>query len=67
MTYALGRPVTYTDRPIVRDIVRQSEADQYRLTTIIMKIIDSVPFRQRAATGSGVVASNPPAKVGTAD
>ncbi len=67
MTYALGRPVTYTDRPTVRDIVRQSEADQYRLNTIIMKIIDSVPFRQRAATGSGVMASNPTAKVGTAD
>lgn len=58
MTYALGRPVTYSDMPTLRDIVRRSSADQYRLPALIMNIIDSVPFRQRAATGAGVVAGS---------
>ncbi len=59
MTYALGRPVTHSDQPTVRDIVRKSQADQYRLTTLIMNIIESVPFQQRAATGTNLVARNP--------
>lgn len=52
MTYALGRAVTHADQPIVRAIVRSSQADQYRLTSLIMNIVESVPFQQRAATGS---------------
>ena len=51
MTYALGRPVSHTDAPTVRAIVRKSRADQYRLTSLITNIIDSAPFQQRAATG----------------
>jgi hypothetical protein len=51
MTYALGRPVTHTDAPTVRDIVRKSRADQYKLTSLITNIIDSAPFQQRVATG----------------
>jgi hypothetical protein len=51
MTYALGRPAIHTDAPTVRDIVRKSRVNQYRLTSLIMNIIDSAPFQQRAATG----------------
>jgi hypothetical protein len=51
MTYALGRPVSHTDAPTVRDIVRKSRVNQYRLTSLITNIIDSAPFQQRAATG----------------
>jgi hypothetical protein len=58
MTYALERPVTHADAPTVRDIVRRSRADNYRLGTMIMNVIDSAPFQQRAATGS-TVARNP--------
>jgi hypothetical protein len=58
MTYALGRQLTHFDAPTVRDIVRRSRADQYRLTSLIMNVIESAPFRQRAATGSAV-ARNP--------
>jgi hypothetical protein len=39
----------------VRDIVRKSRADQYRLTALIMNVIQSVPFRQRAATGPAAI------------
>jgi hypothetical protein len=55
LTYALGRPVTHADGPTVRDIVRKSRADQYRLTALIMNVIQSVPFRQRAATGPAAI------------
>jgi hypothetical protein len=67
MTYALGRPVSYADRPTVRDIVRRSSADQFKLPALIMHIIDSVPFQQRAATGTGIVAGNSSGLVGAAD
>lgn len=58
MTYALGRPVTHADAPTVRDIVRRSRAEGYRLGTLIMNVIESAPFQQRAASGS-TVARNP--------
>jgi hypothetical protein len=59
MTYALGRPVTHADAPTVRDIVRRSQRDQYRLTPLVMNIVDSVPFRQRVATGSTATSESP--------
>lgn len=59
MTYALGRAVTHADQPTVRDIVRKSRADEYQLSTLIMNVIRSAPFRQRAATGRAMVARNP--------
>jgi hypothetical protein len=58
MTYALGRPVGHADQTIVRDIVRRSRADQFRLTSLIMNIVESAPFQQRAATGTSAVARN---------
>jgi hypothetical protein len=58
MTYALGRAVTYADQPTVRDIVRKSRAEQYELTSLIMNIVESVPFQQRVATGSTMTAQN---------
>ena len=59
MTYALGRPVTHADQPTVRDIVRRSSADQFRLNTLIMNIIESVPFQQRVATGISAAPASP--------
>jgi hypothetical protein len=55
LTYALGRAVTHADQPTVRDIVRRSSADQYRLKTVVMNIIESVPFQQRVATGVSTI------------
>jgi hypothetical protein len=52
MTYALGRPVTHADAPTIRHIVRSSRPDQYRLDSLIMHIIESPAFRQRAATAA---------------
>jgi hypothetical protein len=59
LTYALGRPVTHSDQSTVRDIVRRSSSDQYRLNTLIMNIIESIPFQQRVATGVAPVSGSP--------
>jgi hypothetical protein len=59
LTYALGRPVTHSDQPTVRDIVRRSSTDQFRLNTLIMNIIESVPFQQRVATGISAAPGSP--------
>jgi hypothetical protein len=56
MTYALGRPVNHHDQPTIRAIVRSSRADGHRLPALIMHIIESPAFQQRAATGSTAVA-----------
>jgi hypothetical protein len=47
MTYALGRGVEAHDMPEIRRIVREAALDDYRLSAIIMGIVESVPFRMR--------------------
>ena len=49
LTYALGRGLDHQDAPAIRKIVRASAADGYRWSSIIRGIIESAPFRQRAA------------------
>ena len=51
MAYALGRLVTYEDQPMVREIVRQAEEDDYRMSAFILGVVKSDAFRmQRAGT-----------------
>lgn len=47
MTYGLGRGVEYYDAPAVRQVVREGEADNFRLSTLILGITKSVPFQMR--------------------
>jgi hypothetical protein len=47
LTYALGRGVEYYDMPAVRQIVRDSADKNYRMSSFIMGVVDSVPFRMR--------------------
>ncbi len=47
MTYALGRGVEAHDMPGIRRIVREAALDDYRLSAIIMGVVESVPFRMR--------------------
>ena len=47
MTYALGRGLQYYDMPVVRDIVRKAERQDYRFSGIIMGIVTSTPFQMR--------------------
>jgi hypothetical protein len=44
LAYALGRPLEYYDRPVVRAIVRRAAAHDYRWSSIILGIVQSPPF-----------------------
>jgi hypothetical protein len=45
LTYALGRGVEYQDMPVVRAIVRQAAADNYRFSAILDGIVNSDLFQ----------------------
>jgi hypothetical protein len=47
LTYALGRGVEYFDMPVVRRIVRDAEAGEYRFSSIVLGIVSSEPFQMR--------------------
>ena len=47
LTYALGRGVEHYDLPAVRAVARAAAADDYRFSTLVMRIVDSVPFQMR--------------------
>jgi hypothetical protein len=49
LTYSLGRGIDHRDAPAMRAIMRQSEPDNYRLSSIIMAVIESMPFQMRRA------------------
>lgn len=59
MQFALARPLEWFDMPTVRDIVRATEQDDYRISAIINGIVQSTPFQMRMNEGSNeAVASN---------
>jgi hypothetical protein len=43
----LGRGLDYHDMPVVRGIVRDAAANNYRFSSILMGIINSTPFQMR--------------------
>ena len=48
MMYGLARELEYFDMPRVRAIVRQAEAQDYRLSAIVLGIVNSDAFRQQS-------------------
>jgi hypothetical protein len=52
LTFALGRGVEYYDAPAVRKIVGEAKRDDYRFSSIILGIVNSVPFQMRSADHS---------------
>ncbi|MYI75656.1 MAG: DUF1585 domain-containing protein [Acidobacteria bacterium] len=48
LTYALGRGIEHYDLPVVRGIVREAAANEYRWSAIIMGIVRSTPFQMRS-------------------
>ncbi len=53
LAYAMGRRVEYYDQPEIRALVREAEANDYRMSSFILGIVKSVPFRMMR---SGVIA-----------
>jgi hypothetical protein len=47
LLYALGRGLTADDMPAIRAIVRNARGDNYRFSSIVMGIVESVPFQMR--------------------
>ena len=49
LAYALGRRLESYDRPVVRKIVRDAEAGDYKWSSLVLGIVKSPAFLQRAA------------------
>jgi hypothetical protein len=47
----MGRGVEYFDMPVVRRIVHESEASNYRFSDLLMRIVMSEPFQMRTKEG----------------
>jgi hypothetical protein len=47
LTYALGRGLEFYDQPVVRDIRRQAEKNDYKFSSLVLAIVNSVPFEMR--------------------
>ncbi len=54
LTYALGRGVERTDKPVIRAIARDAASRGYHLSSIVQGIVNSAPFRMRRAAGKEV-------------
>ena len=51
LTYALGRGIESYDRLTVREIIRQTSENNYRLQSMITGIVHSLPFQERRGAG----------------
>ena len=47
LIYALGRGLEHTDAPAVRAIVREAADDEYRLSSLVLGVVQSAPFQMR--------------------
>ena len=47
LTYALGRGVEYYDQPSIRKITREAASNNYKWSSLILGIVNSVPFQMR--------------------
>jgi cytochrome c553 len=44
LLYALGRPLDFTDQPVIDEIVQKTKADGDKLSSMILAIVGSEPF-----------------------
>jgi len=49
LTYALGRGLEYYDQPAVRKIRRDMAAENERFSSLVLGVVNSVPFQMRRA------------------
>lgn len=49
LTYALGRGLEPFDQPVIRDVARQANRENYRIHSIIEAIVTSTPFNFKKA------------------
>ena len=47
LTYAMGRGVETFDLPVVRQILRDAKANDYKWSSVILGVVKSTPFQMR--------------------
>ena len=47
LMYAVGRNVQYYDEPAVRAIVREAARNNYQFSSLVLGVVESVPFQMR--------------------
>tara|TARA_Y100000588_G_scaffold309411_1_gene334420 strand:+ start:231 stop:644 length:414 start_codon:yes stop_codon:yes gene_type:complete len=47
LSYAIGRPADYRDQPTIRTISRKAAENDYRMSSFILGVVQSDPFRMR--------------------
>ena len=50
LTFALGRGVEHYDAPAIRRILRDTEPGGYRLSSLVVEVVKSVPFQMRRSS-----------------
>ena len=59
LTFALGRGVEYHDAPALRKIVKEAEMEEYRFSSLVLNIVNSVPFQMRNKLEEGYASIEP--------
>ena len=57
LAYALGRSLEHYDAPVVRSIVRNAAAREYRFSELVFGVVNSLPFQSRKAEESSTAAA----------
>ena len=57
LIYALGRGLSPYDMPAVRAIVSGAAGRDYRFSSLVLGIVNSVPFQMRTKASESVVAA----------
>ena len=57
LAYALGRRVEYRDQPVVRAIVEEAAENDYRISSFIVGVVKSEPFRMKRAEATAADAA----------
>jgi hypothetical protein len=65
LTYALGRGLESYDKPTVTSIVAEVERNDYRFSSLVLGIVNSMPFQMRSAPGERAVVANSRKGIGT--
>jgi hypothetical protein len=62
LTYALGRGIEHYDMPVVRSIVKNAAAQNYKFSTLVLGVVKSTPFQMRVKklqeTDTNTIADN---------
>jgi len=65
MVYALGRGLAYYDQPEVRRIVRESAAQDYRFSSLILGVVNSTAFQKLVKVSTDI--ENPAVRAAAAN